>query len=67
MQNLQQSQNGLMIESNENKSVTRNYQPRATYNSKHLLTYVDHSFSENLFATSGSCVQVWNYERSVPL
>ena len=56
LQKLQETQNGFSIESNENKSVTRNYQPRATYISKHLLTYVDHSYSENLFATSGSCV-----------
>jgi WD40 repeat protein len=48
-------------------NTTRNYQARATYLSKHLLTGLDHSYSENLFATAGSCVQIWNYERSAPL
>ena len=45
----------------------RNYQPRATYVSKGLLTGLDHSYSEDLFATAGSVVQIWNYERSAPL
>jgi len=37
-------------------STARNYEPRATYMSKHLLTALDHSYSENLFATGGSVV-----------
>ena len=44
-----------------------NYKPRATYASKHLLTGLDHSYSENTFATGGAVVQLWNYERSAPL
>lgn len=48
-------------------NTVRNYNPRATYVSKHTLTYCDHSYGEDLFATSGSVVQVWNYERSLPL
>jgi WD repeat and SOF domain-containing protein 1 len=46
---------------------SRNYAARATYVSKNLLLGLDHSYSENLFATAGSVVQVWNYERSHPL
>ena len=45
----------------------KNYQPKATYLSKHLLHNIDHSYSNDLFATSGSIVQVWSYERSAPL
>lgn len=46
---------------------TRNYLPRATYVSKHMLTGMDHSYQENVFATGGAVVQIWNYERSAPL
>ena len=48
-------------------NTVRNYNPRATYVSNHTLTYCDHSYGEDLFATSGSAVQIWNYERSSPL
>ncbi len=27
----------------------------------------DHSYSDNLFATAGQVVKIWNYERSSPL
>ena len=46
---------------------SRNYASRATYVSKNMLLGLDHSYSENLFATGGSVVQIWNYERSMPL
>lgn len=49
------------------QNTVRNYNPRASYISKHTLTSCDHSYGEDLFATSGSAVQVWNYERSTPL
>ena len=35
---------------------TRNYLPRATYISKQMLTGLDHSYSENMFATGGAVV-----------
>lgn len=28
---------------------------------------IDHSYSDDLFATSGGVVQIWNYERSSPI
>ena len=45
----------------------KNYQTRATFASKHMLTGIDHSYGEDLFVTGGACVQVWTYERSSPL
>jgi DDB1- and CUL4-associated factor 13 len=47
--------------------VFKNYSTRATFTSKHLLTGCDHSYGEDLFATAGSVVQLWSYERSSPL
>lgn len=48
-------------------ATAKNYAPRAIYMSKHALTGLDHSYSDNLFATAGAVVQLWNYERSAPL
>jgi WD repeat and SOF domain-containing protein 1 len=45
----------------------KNYQPKASYESKTVLLGCDHSYEENSFATAGQFVQVWNYERSSPL
>ena len=45
----------------------KSYTPQATYLSKHMVLSTDHSYSADLFATSGSVVQVWNYERSAPI
>ena len=59
--------NSKIIQSESSANATKNYNPRATYVSKQMLSYIDHSFGENLFASAGSCVQLWNYERSVPL
>ncbi|CAI2369405.1 unnamed protein product [Moneuplotes crassus] len=43
------------------------YKPKAQYMSKSILFNVDHSYEEAKFATSGSIVQVWDYERSDPI
>jgi DDB1- and CUL4-associated factor 13 len=43
------------------------YEPKAQYKSKTLLFNIDHSYDEARFATSGSIVQVWDYERSEPI
>lgn len=43
------------------------YKPKAQYMSKSILFNVDHSYDEPKFATSGSIVQVWDYERSDPV
>lgn len=32
-----------------------------------MLHNIDHSYQDDIFATSGSIVQIWNYERSNPL
>jgi WD repeat and SOF domain-containing protein 1 len=32
-----------------------------------MLMGIDHSYEENLFASGGSVVQLWNYDRSAPL
>ena len=32
-----------------------------------MLSFVDHSYGDQMFASAGSCVQLWNYERSIPL
>ena len=45
----------------------KNYIPKATYMSKGMVLGCDHSYSDDLFATAGSVVQIWNYERSSPL
>jgi WD repeat and SOF domain-containing protein 1 len=47
--------------------VFKNYTPKACYASKHQLLNVDHSYSDDIFATSGGVVQVWSYERSAPI
>ena len=53
----------------ENPHITtfKNYTPRASYASKHQLLACDHSYGEQLFASAGSVVQVWSYERSAPV
>lgn len=57
----------MIVQTESAVNATKNYNPRATYVSKQMLSYVDHSYGDNLFASAGSCVQLWNYERSVPL
>lgn len=48
-------------------SAFNNYLPQATYASKNQVLNVDHSWSDDLFATSGSVVQIWSYDRSAPV
>ena len=48
-------------------AIFKNYIPKATYLSKGMVLGCDHSYSDDLFATAGSVVQIWNYERSSPL
>lgn len=38
------------------KAVVKNYQTRATFASKHMLSAVDHSYGEDKFATAGALV-----------
>jgi|JI10StandDraft_1071094.scaffolds.fasta_scaffold425405_2 WD repeat and SOF domain-containing protein 1 len=45
----------------------KNFLPKATFASKHTLGYIDHSYGENQFASCGSVVQIWSYERSQPI
>ena len=50
------------------KCLTQNFDPVNTFRSKTILNNIDHSFGEDhVFATSGQVVQIWNYERSVPV
>lgn len=50
-----------------NTTLFKNYLPQATYHSKAGVLNIDHSYSDDLFATSGAVVQIWNYERSSPI
>jgi WD repeat and SOF domain-containing protein 1 len=50
-----------------NTTLFKNYLPQATYLSKSGLLNIDHSYSDDIFATSGAVVQVWSYERSSPI
>lgn len=59
-------QDGAGIENNWNRLLFKNYTPRASYLSKHSVMSCDHHYSEDMFATSGSVVQLWSYERSTP-
>ncbi len=59
-------QEGNGIESNWNRLIFKNYTPKASYLSKHSVISCDHSYSDDIFATSGSVVQLWSYERSTP-
>jgi WD repeat and SOF domain-containing protein 1 len=43
------------------------YQPKAQYTSKTIVSNIDHNYEESKFATAGSIVQVWDYERSEPI
>ena len=43
------------------------YKPKMEYLSKVGLGNVTHAQGENIFATAGDIVQVWNYERSRPV
>ena len=67
------SVNGLKSQLAKNReeehpdAMFRNYNPRATYSSKHYLLGCDHSHGADVFASAGQVVQVWNYERSKPL
>ena len=47
--------------------IFKNYTPRASYASKQSLLGCDASHGDDVFATAGGIVQVWNYERSTPL
>jgi DDB1- and CUL4-associated factor 13 len=47
--------------------IFKNYKPKASYLSKTSLLNVDHSYTDDLFATSGAVVQIWSYERSTPI
>lgn len=47
--------------------VFKNYQPKASYASKHSLLGCDASYTDDVFATAGAVVQVWSYERSTPI
>ena len=53
----------------EDKKIGKkvNYEPKAQYLSKTFLYNIDHNFEEPKFATSGSIVQIWDYERSEPV
>jgi WD40 repeat protein len=55
------------LEEDNTKSIFKNYTTRATFTSKHMLQGLDHSYGEDIFATAGSVVQIWSYERSSPL
>ena len=45
----------------------REYRPITSYNVDGFLENVDHSFNEKIFATSGDCISIWNYERNTPI
>lgn len=45
----------------------KNYQSKASYGSRHMMQGLDHSYTDDLFATGGPIVQIWNYERSSPI
>ena len=40
----------------EAKTIYKNFTPRATFTSKHMLQGLDHSYGEDVFATAGSVV-----------
>lgn len=46
----------MIVQTESTANATKNYNPRATYVSKHMLSYVDHSYGENMFASAGSFV-----------
>eukprot|EP00347_Sterkiella_histriomuscorum_P000212 403376755 len=54
-------------EKNEGLKGFKNYTPKASFLSKCQLHNIDHSYDQNLFATAGSVVQIWSYERSTPI
>jgi len=43
------------------------FTPTNIFTSKTVLTSIDHHFSERRFATSGQVLQIWSYERSLPI
>lgn len=44
-----------------------NYKPNAVYNIEGFIDSIDHSYNEKVFATAGSIVALWNYEKSTPI
>jgi WD repeat and SOF domain-containing protein 1 len=44
-----------------------NYKPSSIYNIDGFIDSVDHSYHEKCFATAGSIVAVWNYEKNSPI
>ncbi len=44
------------FEKNGGTKSFKNYLPKAAFMSKHLLHNIDHSYADNVFATSGSVV-----------
>lgn len=44
-----------------------NYKPISVFNGKNAFTGVDHHKSENIFATSSTQVDIWDYSRSDPV
>jgi WD repeat and SOF domain-containing protein 1 len=55
--------NNLILESNGATS----YKPTTIYQIDSFLENIDHSYNENLFATAGGVVAIWNYERNTPI
>jgi len=55
--------NNLLLESNGATS----YKPTTVYQIDSFLENIDHSYNENLFATSGGVVAIWNYDRNTPI
>jgi WD repeat and SOF domain-containing protein 1 len=45
----------------------QNTQPTFTYHSNHPFTGVDHHRSDPVFATSGSVIDIWDVQRSLPV
>lgn len=46
----------------------KKFDPRTTFKSAIVINNVDHNFADpKMFCTSGQMVQIWNYERSIPV
>ena len=60
-------ENSTSVVDNNVNNFPKKYSPFLTFDNKGFLESIDHSYNEKIFATCGNVINIWNYERNVPL
>jgi WD repeat and SOF domain-containing protein 1 len=51
----------------DSDNIPKKYTPFLTFDNKGFLESIDHSYIEKIFASCGNVINIWNYERNVPI